>query len=191
MVLHYRHRFDDGFYSLMRLGFPKYAISKDGVIRTNFGSNRIVKVGKNRHGDLQVQLTNEDGVRKNVKLDKLIAEAFVEKSFDNKAFSTVIHKNGDKTDNRISNLVWRSRSYAHLYYKRIENPGHYADLCYITAYNHKTRETKRYMSVVDAAKDFGVYPQTMSALCEPQYYEDRSVYVDRDWEFKKQTPDQF
>lgn len=188
MVLHYRHRLDDGFYSMEPLGYSKYAISREGEVRADFGTKRPIKVGYNRHRDPQVQMTNDDGIRRNVKLDTLLAEAFIEKPQDTRAFNTVIHKNGDKGDNRLDNLVWRSRSYAHLYYKHVKDPGRYSDRCYITAHNRTTRETKRYLSVAEAAQDFGVYPYTMNALCEPEYYLERSIYVDDDWEFEKQRP---
>lgn len=83
-----------------------YEVSDLGRVRSLVKRNRwkpgILKPGKNTHGYLQVLLC-KDGKRKNMKVHRLVAEAFIPNP---NHLDTVNHKDEVKTNNTVSNLEW-------------------------------------------------------------------------------------
>lgn len=86
-----------------------YSISNKGRLRRECGIfNRkyphIVKLQKDKNGYASYRLSKFN-IGRTVKIHRLVAEAFL-------GFSelTVNHKNGKKSDNRITNLEWLSMS---------------------------------------------------------------------------------
>jgi len=97
--------------------FDDYEISADGTVRflggwRQFGKNRryappcIRSVSIKANGYAQVTLNNGKRI-KNFYVHRLVAEAFLPKR-DGKTY--VNHKDGNKTNNNISNLEWVSAS---------------------------------------------------------------------------------
>lgn len=86
-------------------GFPNYSISSTGKIR-NDTNGYIRKQRFDKDGYLTCMLYDHQKM-KNVKVHRLVADAFILNP-DNKP--QVNHINGDKTDNRVSNLEWCTSS---------------------------------------------------------------------------------
>ena len=81
---------------------PNYAVSDDGQIKS-LRKNQILTPKNNHDGYLRIQLWNHCQCRF-IALHRLIAEAFLPPPAPG---ATVInHKNGNKADNRASNLEW-------------------------------------------------------------------------------------
>lgn len=85
-------------------GFPNYEVNRRGVIRRV--DRKVLKPLRNGTGGYHVCLYIE-GVRHNRSLAFIVLSEFgpARPSVNHQAF----HKNGDKANNHIDNLVWKTR----------------------------------------------------------------------------------
>lgn len=86
-------------------GFENYSVSNLGNVR-NDKTGRILKPGLNTQGYFQVDLC-KDSKKKTYRINRLVGLAFIDNP-DN--LKEIDHINQIKTDNRIENLRWCSRS---------------------------------------------------------------------------------
>lgn len=82
----------------------RFEVSNTGKIRNKSNKHEYL-LHKGGIGYLQI-CTSIDGVRKNIKAHKAVAETFIENPF-NKPF--VNHIDGNKLNNNVSNLEWVTR----------------------------------------------------------------------------------
>lgn len=127
-------------------GFPGYSVSTLGQVRKD-SSDRVLHVRLNQYGVPYVGLMREGRRHQCVRsLPRLVAMAFVDQPND--IFDTPINLNGDRTDCRVENLIWRPRQYAVLYNNQF---------------------TDRYINPIEAPiKDVEtdeVYPNSLVAAC--------------------------
>lgn len=87
-------------------GFDNYMVSDIGTVYSKI-SNKLLSPGDNGNGYLYVQLCLGEK-RVNRYIHKLVAEAFIEKPSDE--YTDVHHLNHCKTDNRVENLRWITRT---------------------------------------------------------------------------------
>jgi len=87
-------------------GFPKYRADSDGFIWSEKGrSFRRLKIAVGTNGYLKVHLRKDDRYHSRY-VHRLVLEAFIgpcPKGMECR------HLNGDKTDNRLENLVWGTK----------------------------------------------------------------------------------
>ena len=100
----------EGLYQVSNLGNvkkiknKKYNINKKEVEEKEI--NKYISIGKHKLGYKNVKLTDKNGIRKNLFLHRIIAEAFVENPNN---FNIINHKDGDKSNNNINNLEWTTQ----------------------------------------------------------------------------------
>lgn len=82
-----------------------YEVSSLGNIYSNI-SKKILKINRNKDGYLSIELWNK-GKNKRCKIHRLVAIAFICNPLNKRE---VNHKNGIKSDNRIQNLEWVTKS---------------------------------------------------------------------------------
>lgn len=103
-------------------GFPGYSVSPLGQVRKD-SSERLLHTRLNQYGFPYVGLMR-DGRQLSRSLPRLVAAAFIPQP--NRIFDTPINLNGDRTNCRVENLLWRPRwyaiHYANQFEERYENP---------------------------------------------------------------------
>ena len=120
-----------------------YEVSSDGDLRS-LGSGRVLAKNSMGAGYVKADLW-KDGGRMQTSVHRIVASAFVPRP---DGCDEVNHKNGNKTDNRASNLEWvtRSDNVNHAYYAlgyRVNS---------VTATNCKTGNAVTYPSVEAAVR---------------------------------------
>jgi hypothetical protein len=100
--------------------FPGYSVGDEGHVR-NDDTGRIMAMLVNQHGIGYVGLTkNYRQYKRSVAV--LVATAFTPKLAQHRdAFDTPINLNGDRIDNRASNLMWRPRWFAVKYFRQFHS----------------------------------------------------------------------
>ena len=100
--------------------FPDYAVSEQGDI-ANIKTGIPRKLSINGQGIVKITLydTRKQLVTRSVA--RMVAEAFVPKP-DQGIFDTPIHMDGELTNCRADNLVWRPRWFAIKYHRQFRNP---------------------------------------------------------------------
>ncbi len=100
--------------------FEEYSVSDLGRVR-NDRTGRILRQQVNQYGlaNVSLQLGNLQH-RRAVSL--LVAKEFVPKlPHQREAFNTPINLNGDRSDNSVTNLMWRPRWFARDYFQQFED----------------------------------------------------------------------
>lgn len=99
--------------------FPYYSVSNNGRVR-NDATGRILSPSENQNGILQVGLSvHKEQFKRSVTV--LVAHAFVPNR-NGDAFDTPINLDGDRTNNRAENIVWRPRWFAIRYFRQFHQP---------------------------------------------------------------------
>lgn len=104
-------------------GFPGYSVNTLGQVRKD-STGRCLHTRLNQYGVPYIGLMRND--RQCIRsLPRLVAEAFLE-PHPNELFDTPINLDGDRTNCRVDNLMWRPRWYAVRYVnqfkERYDNP---------------------------------------------------------------------
>ena len=122
-------------------GFPNYAVSDFGRVARK-DHDHILTPAKNQRGIRFVTLYHK-GTRKQVMVSTLVAQHFLEDP-PNEHMISVLHKDGDRDNNRADNLVWRPRWYINKYHRQFVEDDPYLNTPPITAREIiKTEETVR------------------------------------------------
>jgi hypothetical protein len=128
--------------------FPDYEVSDQGRVRT-IKTGYIKVPSENQYGVPHILLMrNGEQHRRGITL--LVAEAFLPRLSER--FNTPVNLNGDRYDNRVSNLVWRPRWWARQYNEQFR-------LDYTPAYSGPVADIhtgKEWSTSLEAAKDNGL-----------------------------------
>lgn len=133
-------------------GFPGYSVNTLGQVQKD-STGRVLRTRLNQYGVPYVGLMRNwrQCIRS---LPRLVATAFIPQP--NPIFDTPINLNGDRTDCRVENLMWRPRWYAIYYANQFKTSPDGAF-------------TDRYDNPIDApirdAETDDEYPNSLAAAC--------------------------
>jgi hypothetical protein len=97
--------------------FPGYSVSNMGRVR-NDETGRIMALSRNQYGIVNVGLVlGRKQYKRSVAL--LVADAFLP-TWESEVFTSPIHLNGDRSDCRAENLMWRPRWFAAKYHRQFK-----------------------------------------------------------------------
>lgn len=99
--------------------FDNYSVSDMGSVR-NEDTGRMMAKLRNQTGIVNVGLSKA-GVQYKRALAVLVAEAFVPREGARLTFTTPMHRDGDRTNCRAENLLWRPRWFAARYHAQFDN----------------------------------------------------------------------
>ena len=169
-----------------------YEVSSDGAVRSipRLGSHgKELKQNKTRHGYLDVCLS-KNNKKKRFKVHRLVALAFIANDLNK---PEVNHKNGVKTDNRVCNLEWvtRSENERHAFKNGLKS----SEICKtkkaLEASNKAHRrlvvrsDGKEYASIEDAANDVRGDQSNISKVCSGK----RKSAYGYGWSYKRKVLD--
>jgi len=126
---------------------------------------QILKPWDSGIGYMQVGITI-DGKRANKYVHSLAAQTFI-KNTDN--LPEVNHKSCDRSDNRVSNLEWCSRSYNMKYREKFGISNTESLGRPVFAVNLKTLEVSRYPSQHEASRELGLFQPSVNNVIKGRY----------------------
>jgi hypothetical protein len=99
------------------IGFSGYSVSDAGAIQ-NDCTGRIMRTYRNTRGIETVGLMHR-GVQHKRSVAVLVADAFITTARSLR-FNTPINLDGDRTNNRVTNLAWRPYHFARKYHQQFK-----------------------------------------------------------------------
>lgn len=146
-------------------------------------SKKKLKIQTNKYGYNYTQLTDKNGNRKHYFIHQLVALNFLENPNN---YTSINHKDEDKTNNHYSNLEWRSVRYNNLYNnrqskinKKLQNSVKTRKP--IIQYNKEGVLVEEFQSINEACRLLGIFKQGISrCLNNKQKY-----YKGFIWKFKE------
>ena len=144
--------------------FTEYHVSSIGNVMNKHG--RILKFLINKGGYNTVVLT-KNRKQKRFLVHRLVAESFLKKDCSD---TEVNHINGIKTDNRVCNLEWCTRSENQRHRRYVLNKGNRAVKCVETG--------EIYNTVKEAAKKNSSYGPDITRACQ-----NKSTAKGKHWEY--------
>lgn len=100
--------------------FPGYSVSNQGRIRNDF-TGRVLILLRNQHGVTHVGLM-KGGVQHKRGVARIVANKFLPHNTID-SFDTIIHLDGDRTNNSAKNLAWRPKWFADTYTRQWNDMG--------------------------------------------------------------------
>ena len=140
--------------------YSNYRVYPDGRIYSEF-INRFITPTLDGGNYLQVTLVDDNGLRRTIKVHRLVASAFLPNLEE---YREINHKDFNKSNNTISNLEWCDRAYNVKY--------NFSNRNYIAQIEKVTPLTIEQVKVIPVLVDYGFSIKLISKL-----FNVYSVYV--------------
>lgn len=147
-----------GIYQVSNYGRVKSLGNINNKSRRKKPFIRKINLSKKGYSILTIY---KDGIQNTLKVHRLVAEAFITNT-ENKP--QINHKDGNKTNNKVSNLEWctNSENQKHAYKNNLEKPRFQKN---VYQYDLEGNFIKKWDYIVDAAKTLKIDSSSISAVC--------------------------
>jgi hypothetical protein len=139
--------------------FPQYLASSLGNIK-HIETNKLRTLKANNGGYITIGINNNDNIRKQVKVHRLIADTFLD-NVENK--ETVNHINHNKLDNRVKNLEWATTKEQNNH--KSHNQINSNNSKKVLQYDLDGNFIKEYNSIKEIGRIFNKNPGDISKIC--------------------------
>ena len=159
-------------------GFDSYEVSNMGRVRsvdryvqggtvrmqTMFFKGEMKALRKRKDGYMDVKLWEKGGANnyKRFLVHRLVAEAFIPNPNNLKLIN---HKNEDKTDNRVENLEWCTKTYNNTYGSRKGRIMNMDEVKKVAQMDMDGNVIATYPTIAEAARSVGCSKATISYAC--------------------------
>lgn len=97
--------------------YPNYMVSDRGRV-LNIKTGRVMAMFRNTSNGWYFVTLSRKGKQSTIPVHRLVAEAFMEIPEDPN--TSILHRDGDRSHNHISNLVWKPRWFVVTYMKEMQ-----------------------------------------------------------------------
>jgi hypothetical protein len=156
--------------------FPEYYVNPLGKVIKN-GRIRAIASFASSVGELYIPIYS-NGEQFNRSVAKLVAKAFLDPPLD-PSFDTPIHLDGDRTNNRFDNLMWRPRWFALRFHKQFESWSHRKTDMLV-----RVVETNEHITAREAAMKYGVLASSVMLAAMTNDLAKKRVWPTR-WTFDR------
>lgn len=150
-------------------GYSNYRIYPDGRIYSEF-IGRFITPTFDSGKYLQVTLVDDSGVRKTVKVHRLVASAFIPNLNEELEIN---HKDFDKTNNNVSNLEWCNRTYNVRY--------NFSERDYTKQVEKVSALTKEQVLIIPTLIEYGFSIKLISRLFNVGHITIRKIISGKTW----------
>lgn len=147
--------------------YSNYSISQSGHVLTSNG--KTLKPFTNNAGYLLIRLTKDNGVNTTVPLHRLMALTFIDNP---RHLSDVDHIDGDRLNNRLSNLRWVS--HRDNLQRRLNNGSKTND---VICKDLDGNTLGRFDSIHAASVEMGINPSSVRAILNGWQQKSKSGYI--------------
>ncbi len=149
----------------------RYEVNTNGDIRNSY-SGKLLKIFCDNKGNTFAYLYGSDGKRYKRSVALIVAKAFLKKNFTEK---NVVHINGNKKDNRYSNLKWG------------HDKKHKFETAPLDEYDCNGNFVRSWSSIKSAAKENKISYMQIFKCCRGKY----KTAGGRVWRYKGDTYDKY
>jgi len=149
--------------------YSNYRVYPDGRIYSEF-INRFITPTLDGGNYLQVTLVDDNGLRRTIKVHRLVASAFLPNLEE---YREINHKDFNKSNNTISNLEWCDRAYNVKY--------NFSNRNYIAQIEKVTPLTIEQVKVIPVLVDYGFSIKLISKLFNVGHITIRKIIAGKTW----------
>jgi len=99
--------------------YPLYEVSNMGRVR-NSRSGRIMALARHADSGWYYVGLSRNGKQTNIPVSRLVSDAFMREPLD--PDTSILHRDGDRSNNAVNNLVWKPRWFAVMYMRQMQDP---------------------------------------------------------------------